>query len=438
MLSIGTTIGWISPTIVQLVSPDSQIYNPKWEISTLAASWSVGYMISNPINMLVVDKIGRKKTLLLCSVPLFASWGLILLTTNEFVWNVARFLSGITSGSGIVVAPIYLGEVSSVKTRGANGTMISIMCNLGVLVSFIIVPCLPIRISTGIFLLLPICFFVLFSIMPESPYYLAMRGRMEESEEVLQKLRGKKDVSEELTIVEEFLKKNENKKVKLWATLKDIFTIRRHRRAFFIMFLVTFNNYFSSYIPLVIFGQLIFREMASDISDYTLNIAVGITVLISSSSTFLFVDRLGRKKLFLVSGIIVGLGNLTISSYFYAKDYFNMDVSSYYLIPTIASILSIFFCNLGFISISTIMMSEVFAIEVKVLSTCILGIIIGLFIAINEKLYTYLAISLNYGHGLPFLGFCFFMFVGTGLLYYLTPETKGKTFVEIQRKLQNK
>ncbi|XP_015188703.1 PREDICTED: facilitated trehalose transporter Tret1-like [Polistes dominula] len=202
------------------------------------------------------------------------------------MWYLARFLSGISLGLGFLVAPIYLGEISSVKTRGANGTMISIMCNLGILLSFITVP-------------------------------------------------------------------------------------------------------------------------------------------------------LGRKLIILVSGIITGLLDLTISSYFYAKDYFKVDVSSYYVIPVIASISTIFFCNFGFCSVLLIMMSEIFAVEVKVLSSCILGIISGILAMINGKLYILLAISLNYGHGLPFLGFCLFVWVNTALLYYMSPETKGKTFIEIQRELQD-
>ncbi|KAI4503921.1 hypothetical protein M0802_001324 [Mischocyttarus mexicanus] len=438
MLCLGIIVGWNSPIVVLLLSPESPIPDIKLDISTLTAFLTVGQMIANPINILLVDKIGRKNTIMLCVFPLIASWGIILMTTSGLMWYMARFLSGISIGLGFVTVPIYLGEISSVKTRGANGIVNSVMCNVGVLVPYIIVPCLSIRISTGIFLLLSLCFVVFFLILPESPYYLAMRGRTEEAEEVLQKLRGKTDVSEELTMIDELLKKEEKKEVKLWATLKDIFTIRRHRRAFFIMFLLTINTYFSCYMPLIIYGQLIFREIASDASDYTINIAAGITLLMSSVSNFFIIDRLGRKKLIIVSGIIVGFGNLTISSYFYAKDYFNVDVSSYYLIPTIASVLSIFFCNLGFCSILMIMMSEVFAVEVKVLSSCILGLAGGLLGTINSKLYIYLAISLNYGHGLPFLGFCFLTWIVTGLLYYFAPETKGKTFVEIQRELQER
>ncbi|XP_043504776.1 facilitated trehalose transporter Tret1-like [Polistes fuscatus] len=341
------------------------------------------------------------------------------------MWYVARFLSGISVGVGFVVAPIYLGEISSVKTRGANGTMISIMCNIGILVSFIIVPYYSIRNTTASFIFLSICFVFLFSFIPESPYYLAMRGRMEEAEETLQKLRGRTDVSDELTKIDQFIKKKKITKL-----------ILEHRRAFFIIFLLTFNNFFSSYLPLIFYGQLIFKEILSTVSDYTINIVAGITLLLSSIVTGCFVDRLGRKLIILVSGIIVGICDLTISSYFYAKDFFNIDVSSYFLIPIIASISTIFFCNLGFCSILSIMMSEVFAAEVKVLSTCILGIIGGILAMINDQLYILLAISLNYGHGLPFFGFCLLVWLSTALLYHFSLETKGKTFIEIQRELQ--
>ncbi|XP_043485404.1 facilitated trehalose transporter Tret1-like [Polistes fuscatus] len=336
-------------------------------------------MLAPVINVLVIDKIGRKYTILLCGLPIVASWSIILITRSAYMWYVARFLSGISVGVGFVVAPIYLGEISSVKTRGANGTMISIMCNIGILVSFIIVPYYSIRNTTASFIFLSICFVFLFSFIPESPYYLAMRGRMEEAEETLQKLRGRTDVSDELTKIDQFIKKEENNKIKFWSTLKDIFMIRRHRRAFFIIFLLTFNNFFSSYLPLIFYGQLIFKEILSTVSDYTINIVAGITLLLSSIVTGCFVDRLGRKLIILVS---------------------------------------------GFCSILSIMMSEVFAAEVKVLSTCILGIIGGILAMINDQLYILLAISLNYGHGLPFFGFCLLVWLSTALLYHFSLETK--------------
>ncbi|KAI4473652.1 hypothetical protein M0804_015027 [Polistes exclamans] len=83
------------------------------------------------------------------------------------------------------------------------------------------------------------------------------------------------------------------------------------------------------------------------------------------------------------------------------------------------------------------MISEIFAAEVKVLSSCILGIIAGILAIINGNLYILLAISLNYGHSLPFFGFCLLVWLSTALLYHLSPETKGKTFIEIQRELEN-
>ncbi|XP_043506203.1 solute carrier family 2, facilitated glucose transporter member 8-like [Polistes fuscatus] len=95
ILSLGIVLGWNSPMVVLLSSPDSPIHDNKLDISTLTALLSTGQMLAPVINVLVTDKIGRKYTILLCSLPLVASWSIILMTKSTYMWYVARFLSGI-------------------------------------------------------------------------------------------------------------------------------------------------------------------------------------------------------------------------------------------------------------------------------------------------------------------------------------------------------
>ncbi|XP_043506204.1 solute carrier family 2, facilitated glucose transporter member 8-like [Polistes fuscatus] len=85
ILSLGIVLGWNSPMVVLLSSPDSPIHDNKLDISTLTALLSTGQMLAPVINVLVTDKIGRKYTILLCSLPLVASWSIILMTKSAYV-----------------------------------------------------------------------------------------------------------------------------------------------------------------------------------------------------------------------------------------------------------------------------------------------------------------------------------------------------------------
>ncbi|KAI4502483.1 hypothetical protein M0802_002395 [Mischocyttarus mexicanus] len=436
-LCIGISVGWNAPTIVLLLSPNSPIYFTSSDISTLTAVMPAGNIFAAAVSIFILDRIGRKYTILLCTLPTIVSWSIIIMGKSVLMLTVARFLSGITLGLGLLSTTLYCGEISSIKTRGTSVSMLAIMFTIGVLLSYIIVPYLSMTKTASIFLFLSISFVVMFSFMPESPYYLAMRGRTEEAEEVLEKLRGKSDVSDELATVLEFLKEYNNKRSTIWNSLKDIIMIKGHRRALFIVLLLVIIMQCSGFNSMVMYGQLIFHETASTYSKYTLNIFIGIALLLSSILTILLVDKLGRKPIIFVSGITVGLCTLTMTIYFYAKDYLTMDVSPNILISFVAPISIVFFGNSGFAIALYIMISELFAIEVKVIGSCISGVINGLVSTIVTKLYIHIAITLNYGHAYPFFGFCFITWFVTVLLIKMVPETKGKSFTEIQRKLQS-
>ncbi|XP_060828727.1 facilitated trehalose transporter Tret1-like [Bombus pascuorum] len=81
---IGFVVGWNSPSIVILMSEDSPIPVTASSVSTLVAVVAVGHMLAPPINIFIVDKFGRKNTLLFSALPLLVSWSLITIATS--IW----------------------------------------------------------------------------------------------------------------------------------------------------------------------------------------------------------------------------------------------------------------------------------------------------------------------------------------------------------------
>lgn len=82
---IGFVVGWNSPSIVILMSEDSPIPVTASSVSTLVAVVAVGHMLAPPINIFIVDKFGRKNTLLFSALPLLVSWSLITIATSIWV-----------------------------------------------------------------------------------------------------------------------------------------------------------------------------------------------------------------------------------------------------------------------------------------------------------------------------------------------------------------
>lgn len=330
---------------------------------------------------------------------------------------------------------MYIGEVSSTETRGAGNSMAAIVYNVGILLTFIVAPHLSLPQMAGVFLIVTISFMITFWFMPESPYFLVMKNRIDEAEEVLEKLRGKSDVSEELRTIVDTFSKDEKDSGKTGG-LKDVFTSWANFRALLSITLLTVTHHFGGYFVILAYGQLIFKSTNNMFSDYTLNVVIGLTQLVSAFLTGFLVDTLGRKPLILVSGVSASICDLVIGVYFYANEYMNIDTSSFSWAPFLSSIILIFSFNYGLVCLQIVLISEIFAAEIKAVSTCLVGVISGLLGTLGCKLYIWIAISLNYGHSIPFL-FCFVVVaVCTAIIFRITPETKGKTFAEIQMELK--
>ncbi|KYN02687.1 Facilitated trehalose transporter Tret1 [Cyphomyrmex costatus] len=432
-LCIGAIIGWDSPSIVKLMAPESSISVTVSNVSTLVAMVAIGHILGPIINQLIVDRIGRKKTILFSGMSSTVCWGLITIATNIWVLYVAKLMGGLCLGQYMCVFTMYIGEIASPSTRGAGGAANTITFNLGILGMFIVAPYLSISTAAAIWLTVSIGFTIAFCFMMESPYYLAMKGKMDEAEEALEKLRGKMDVSEELQVIVESLCDEKQRRT---GGIRLLLTERASCRAFIIINLITITHHIGGFFMIIAYGQLLFKSAQLEIvSDHTANVVIGVVQVVSATITIFLVDKLGRKPLILFSGLIAAASNFVIGVFFYAKDYLNADMSAYSAVLLIAAMLLVFAFNCGLLPMQMIMMSEMFATEIKALATCLLAVTSGCFSVIAAKAYILVAVTWNYGHSVPYLAFFVIVTVCTALILRLSPETKGKTFVQIQKEL---
>jgi sugar porter (SP) family MFS transporter len=140
------------------------------------------------------DIIGRKWTMALAAIIFQTGAATMTLAPSFEVLIIGRFLAGIGIGFGVMIAPIYIAEISPSVTRGSLTSFPEIFINLGILLGYVsnfAFSGLPEHISWRVMLgvgILP-SFFIgaaLF-IIPESPRWLVMKNRVEEARTVLLK-----------------------------------------------------------------------------------------------------------------------------------------------------------------------------------------------------------------------------------------------------------
>lgn len=136
---------------------------------------------------------------------------------NDFIWIICglgfyffvnfssylafRFVIGLAAGGASVVVPTFLGEISPVSVRGAMGTSVQLTLTTGILVSQFIAKWVDWKIIIAANSALAVVqLLTLWSFM-ESPAWLILKGRDDEAEATLQRLRHRQDVDFEMRIL---------------------------------------------------------------------------------------------------------------------------------------------------------------------------------------------------------------------------------------------
>lgn len=173
-VGVGTALAWTSPVLPQLYEKTSWLVITKeqgsWISSLLALGAIVGAVPSGPMS----DKLGRKKTLLLLTVPFVLSWAIIIFTSKLWLIYVARFIVGVAVGAACVVVPTYITEIAETSIRGTLGAMFQLFLTVGILLAFIFGSVTNYTAFAIICCLINVGFLASFIWMPESPIWLVV------------------------------------------------------------------------------------------------------------------------------------------------------------------------------------------------------------------------------------------------------------------------
>jgi SP family facilitated glucose transporter-like MFS transporter 8 len=177
----------------------------------------------------------------------------------------------------------------------------------------------------------------------------------------------------------------------------------------------------------------LFQSAGSTLEPSTATIIVGVIQMVATFISSLVVDRLGRRILLLISDFVMAICTLVLGIYFYLKNETSEDISNIGWLPVTSVCLFIIVFSLGYGPIPWMMVGELFGPQIKGFASSLSCVLNWVLAFVVTKLYSDLALA--FGTHTTFWIFAVISAVGTVFVFFLVPETKGKTLYEIQQEL---
>lgn len=391
-------------------------------LGLLVGSVSIGAVFGALINGILIDKIGRKKILVLSSLIFII--GSLSCAFSVSVWQLifSRMFLGAAVGIVSFAGPLYLSEISTKNKRGSIVSMYQIALTFGILFSYLTnYFCANLETSWRAMLFvgaIPALILLMGMIFqPDTPRWYVLKNKENKAKIALEKLGCDVEINEEIENIKNTFLKNE--KIKLEKKIIMPFVI-----GIGIMFvqIATGINAIIYYAPTILktvgFG--------SNQDALFITIFIGLINFLMTFVAFVFVDKLGRKPLLYVglSGMLISL--LVLSGVFV----FDYSFMKYLAVLSCAIYIVSFSMSLG--PIALLIISEIFplkyrgsAMSVAIISNFIFNFLVtGIFPILLNRL----------GGAITFVIFALLCVISILFVYYVVPETKGLSLEEIEAK----
>lgn len=322
--------GFLMGFDASVISGVVRFIEPYFELTKIQLGWAVACLtLVATITMLVAgpisDKIGRKKVLTLAA--LFYAFSAITsaLATDFWFFIIARMIGGIGVGASLIIAPMYIAEISPPKMRGRLVSFNQLNIVIGISVAFFTnfmilkfsqsdatwvetlqIDKHPWRYMLGLEAIPAALYFSLLFLVPKSPRWLALKGFEDKALAIMKKASGETIALSEFRAVKESIH-NDSKKDK--AHIKELFKPAM-KLVLIIGIVIAITQQITGINAVFFYAPMIFEQSGVGVdASFSQAILVGVTNLIFTIVAIWFIDRVGRKPLLMIglTGIIISM-----------------------------------------------------------------------------------------------------------------------------------
>ena len=391
-------------------------------------SAALGCIIGPFLGAWLCDALGRNRTMMMACALLGIGSIMTAIPRDIATFNIFRIVGGIGVGLCSLASPMYICEVSPPRMRGGLGIMYQLAIVVGSVaapfVSFLIMKLAPESVCWRWMFaseVLPVVvFLVLLALLPQSPRWLAGRGRYDEALSVLTRVDGAEFAKNEMEQIKASLAEET-------GSISELFAPGMRYALGIGILLAFFNNWtgwsvMGGYIPML-FEASGLKDRALAFLQFAVTYGVmGLMTLIACWT----VDRVGRRPLWLFASALMAVVTALAGAVFH-----------YHLSGWIV-LLVIILCTvphgLALGPLPWLMMSEIFPTRLRARAVSLTTAFLWVTIYSGAQLFP---IMTDYSDKLiGSVGGAFWLFSAICILAFLfgwkmLPETKGRTLEEI-------
>lgn len=400
----------------------------------ITSSLIVGAAFGSLASGYISDRFGRRVTLRLLSLLFIAGALATAIAPSIPVMIASRFLLGIAVGGGSATVPVFIAEIAGPKRRGRLVSRNELMIVSGQLLAYVLSALLAALLSSshiwrymlaiamipGILLLIG-TFFV-----PPSPHWLAAKGRFDDAQEVLEKLRDSPEDARREVEEMKAQKENARKRPPIGELLRQSWVIKLLLIGIGLGFTAQFTgvNAFMYYTPIILKTTGMGTNAA-----LTATIGNGVVSVIATLLGIWAIGRYGRRHLLMTGLVMVVMAQVALGC---VLTFMPQNLTQSYA-ALACILLFLLFMQMCIAPVYWLLMSELFPAQVR-------GLLTGT--AVSMQWLFNALVAFLFPMALAAIGnptFFIFAVINVGSLlfvYFCLPETKGKSLEEIEKHMK--
>jgi SP family arabinose:H+ symporter-like MFS transporter len=309
--------------VVKFIEPEFNLTKLElgWSVASLTLTATLAMMIAGPLS----DKFSRRTVLRYAAILYAISAIASAIAPTFIILVIARMIGGLGVGASLILAPMYIAEISPPHLRGRlvsfNQLNIVIGISLAFFTNYLILQLgkseatwaqslmfneYNWRWMLGLETIPAVLYFIGLYFVPNSPRWLIMQSRYEEALPIMAKYTSPDTAEKDIEVIRINVNKESSQEK---ARVSELFATNL-RLVLTIGIVVAVLQQITGINSVFFYAPMIFEQsgIGTDAS-FVQAILVGLTNLVFTVLAILFIDKLGRKPLlsFGVAGIALSM-----------------------------------------------------------------------------------------------------------------------------------